>query len=80
NLLYAAQKRGLTVGIFGALHTYGRQLNWNCHIHLSWTTGGLNRYGDWKALTFDLTKVRQRWMWNVRQYLLKAWGKITLPP
>lgn len=80
NLLYAAKKRGLTIGIFGALHTYGRQLNWNCHIHLSWTTGGLNRHGDWKALTFDLTKVRQRWMWNVRQCLLKAWGKITLPP
>lgn len=35
NLQYAAELRGLTVGIFGALHTYGRQLNRNCHIHLS---------------------------------------------
>lgn len=26
NLLYAAQKKGLTIGIFGALHTYGAQL------------------------------------------------------
>lgn len=80
NLLYAAQKRGLSTGIFGALHTYGRQLNWNCHIRLSWTTGGINAHGDWKAMRFDLPKVRSRWMWNVRQYLLSVWGALTLPP
>ncbi|TPW41859.1 hypothetical protein FKD06_23915 [Serratia sp. SRS-8-S-2018] len=28
------------------MHTYGRQLNWNCHIHLSWTTDGINAHGD----------------------------------
>lgn len=80
NLLYAAQKRGLTIGIFGALHTYGRQLNWNCHIHLSWTTGGINTHGNWKAMNFDLPKVRSRWMWNVRQFLLETWDSLTLPP
>ncbi|MGX5057023.1 IS91 family transposase [Enterobacter asburiae] len=80
NLLYAAEQRGLTIGIFGALHTYGRQLNWNCHIHLSWTTGSINAHGDWKKMSFALPKVRERWVWNVRQYLLKAWGSLTLPP
>lgn len=79
NLLYAAQKKGLTIGIFGALHTYGRQLNWNCHIHLSWTTGGLNEHGAWKAMAFALPKVRARWIWNVRQFLLKAWSSLMLP-
>ena len=80
NLLYAAEKWGLTIGIFGALHTYGRQLNWNCHIHLSWTTGGINAHGDWKKMSFALPKVRERCMWNARQYLLKAWGSLTQPP
>ncbi|ARF52154.1 IS91 family transposase [Pantoea stewartii] len=80
NLLYAAEKRGLTIGIFGALHTYGRQLNWNCHLHLSWTTGGLNTHGDWKKMSFALPKVRERWIWNVRQFLLSAWESLSLPP
>lgn len=80
NLQYAAELRGLTVGIFGALHTYGRQLNWNCHIHLSWTTGGINAHGDWKKMSFALPKVRARWIWNVRQYLLSAWESLTPPP
>lgn len=59
NLLYAAEQRGLTMGIFGALYTYGRQLNRNCHIHLSWITGGINRHGDWKKMSFALPKVRE---------------------
>ncbi|WP_440866421.1 IS91 family transposase [Symbiopectobacterium purcellii] len=80
NLLYAAEQRGLTTGIFGALHTYGRQLNWNCHIHLSWTSGGINEHGAWKKLSFALPKVRARWVWNVRQYLLSAWESLVLPP
>ncbi|WP_244142985.1 transposase [Vibrio sp. B1ASS3] len=21
------------MGVFCALHTYGRKLNWNCHVH-----------------------------------------------
>lgn len=80
NLLYAAEKKGLNIGIFGALHTYGRQLNWNCHIHLSWTTGGINEHDNWKKMSFSLPKVRGRWIWNVRQFLLSAWEKLILPP
>lgn len=79
NLLYAAKQRGLTLGIFGALHTYGRRLNWNCHIHLSWTTGGINAHGNWKKMSFSLIKVRTRWIWNVRQFLLSAWELLILP-
>ncbi len=31
NLLYAARKRGLEPGIFCAIHTYDRRLNWHPH-------------------------------------------------
>lgn len=74
------QSCGADPGIFGALHTYGRQLNWNCHIHLSWTTGGISEHGVWKKITFHLPSVRKRWMWNVRQLLLSAWDSLRLPP
>ncbi|WP_411177326.1 transposase (plasmid) [Klebsiella oxytoca] len=34
-MLRWARKQGVEVGIFCALHTYGRQLNQHPHIHLS---------------------------------------------
>ncbi|SOS30894.1 Transposase for insertion sequence element IS801 (plasmid) [Pseudomonas syringae pv. avii] len=52
NLIYTAKRRGLRVGIFGALHTYGRRLNWHPHVHLSVTAGGLDEQGVWKNLSF----------------------------
>jgi hypothetical protein len=58
---------------------FSRHLNWNCHIHLSWTTGGISEHGVWKKITFNLPTVRKRWMWNVRQLLLSAWESLTLP-
>ncbi|MBE8127869.1 transposase [Photobacterium damselae subsp. piscicida] len=48
----SCEKKGLTVGIFAALHTYGRQINFNCHIHLSIAEFGLNRHGKLKTFSF----------------------------
>lgn len=75
NLLYAARKRGLEPGIFCAIHTYGRRLNWHPHVHVSVTCGGLNKHGQWKKLSFLKDAMRSRWMWNMRQLLLKAWSE-----
>ncbi|EFX0131325.1 transposase, partial [Shigella boydii] len=72
NLLYAARKRGQEPGIFCAIHTYGRRLNWHPHVHVSVTCGGLNKHGQWKKLSFLKDAMRSRWMWNMRQLLLKA--------
>ncbi len=52
-LLNWAKKMGLDVGIFGALHTYGRGLNWHPHIHLSVTRGGLDENDNWQAYLFQ---------------------------
>ncbi|WGM14908.1 transposase zinc-binding domain-containing protein [Arsenophonus nasoniae] len=38
-MLKHAKRQGLEIGIFCALHTYGRQLNQHPHIHLSVTRG-----------------------------------------
>jgi hypothetical protein len=46
-----AKKKGLTVGIFTALHTNGRDLKWYPHVHLSVTCGGITLDGEsWKKL------------------------------
>ncbi len=66
---------GLEPGIFCAIHTYGRRLNWHPHVHVSVTCGGLNKHGQWKKLSFLKDAMRSRWMWNMRQLLLKAWSE-----
>ncbi|KSB51813.1 hypothetical protein LFZ39_14120 [Salmonella enterica subsp. enterica serovar Pullorum] len=76
NLLYAARKRGSwNPVVFCAIHTYGRRLNWHPHVHVSVTCGGLNKHGHWKKLSFLKDAMRSRWMWNMRQLLLKAWSE-----
>ncbi|TPG84387.1 IS91 family transposase, partial [Pseudomonas caspiana] len=67
-------------GLFGAIHTYGRRLNWHPHVHLSVTAGGLDEQGVWKNLTFHEKAMRRRWMWNVRDMLLGQWSQLALPP
>lgn len=42
-----AAKKNLVVGIFTALHTFGRDLKRNVHIHLSVTCSGINSKGKW---------------------------------
>ena len=37
-----AGNKGVLPGIFLALHTFGRDLKWNTHLHLSTTKGGLH--------------------------------------
>ncbi|EGE3806999.1 TPA: transposase, partial [Shigella flexneri] len=66
---------GQEPGIFCAIHTYGRRLNWHPHVHVSVTCGGRNKHGQWKKLSFLKDAMRSRWMWNMRQRLLKAWSE-----
>lgn len=55
-MLRWARKQGVEVGIFCALHTYGRQLNQHPHIHVSVTRGGLSvKHGVWKNIFFKKT-------------------------
>lgn len=64
-LLKTAKEKGITVGIFSALHTYGRQLNWNTHIHLSVSMGGLTKDGKWKNIRFSKKKIMPMWRYAV---------------
>lgn len=60
NLLFAAGKRGRDIGIFCAIHTYGRRLNWHPHVHVSVTSGGINAHGKWKKISFRKDAMRAR--------------------
>ena len=50
-ILKVAGKKGIRPGIFTAQHTFGQDLKWNIHVHLSVTVGGLaNNNQAWKNL------------------------------
>ena len=80
NLLYAGKRRGLRIGLFGAIHTYGRRVNWHPHVHLSATAGGLDEQDVRKNIAFHEKAMRSRWMWNVRNHLLEHWGQLIMLP
>ncbi|MCB5362040.1 hypothetical protein BCU85_07640 [Vibrio lentus] len=78
NLLYAAKQKGLKIGIFCALHTFGRRLTWHPHVHASVTLGGINTYGDWKALSYCHQKVEKRWRNQLCDFLLSQYDTIEM--
>ncbi|EHJ2437243.1 TPA: transposase [Salmonella enterica subsp. enterica serovar Bahrenfeld] len=50
------------MGIFCALHTYGRQLNQHPHIHLSISRSGLDiRHDVWRDIFFKKRVVENIW-------------------
>ena len=52
-----------TPGIIATLHTFGRDLKWNPHIHILVTEGALGRKTNWKVFNhFPYEMLRKRFM------------------
>jgi len=61
-----ADKKSVTPGIFIAIHTFGRDLKRNVHIHLSTTTGGLFKENkQWKNLFFHQATLMRIWRYQI---------------
>ncbi|WP_339053442.1 IS91 family transposase [Arsenophonus endosymbiont of Crataerina pallida] len=79
-LLKWAEKLNIEIGLFVALHTYGRQLNQHPHIHLSVTRGGLCRKHDvWRPVFFKKKVVERYWRRAVIALLRENYGGLNLP-
>jgi len=76
-----AKSKSLLVGLFAALHTFGRDLKWNPHIHLSTTTGGINSKDQWQSLWFKKKSLMKAWKYNVLSLLRTHYrnGSLVLP-
>jgi hypothetical protein len=62
-----SKKRGLQVGVITVIHTFGRDLKFNPHIHTLVTEGAMDRQHEWVPsdyISYD--------------YLRKAWQKLLL--
>ena len=79
-----AKKQGALPGIFLAIHTFGRQITRNYHLHMSVTKGGLtikDGYDSWTELFFHEAPVKMEWRKQVINHFRKLFdkGKLKLP-
>ncbi len=78
-LLEWAKKKGIDVGIFCALHTYGRKLNWNTHLHLSVTHRGIcESTGLWKPIYFQMKTTEPCFRVAIISLLGKSYDELDL--
>jgi hypothetical protein len=48
------KKLKVTPGIIAGLHTFGARINFNPHVNMLVTTGGMKKNGEWKTYDFVL--------------------------
>lgn len=57
-----SKKQKPTPGIVCVIHTFGRDLKWNPHVHALVTEGALRKDNNWKAIIyFHYEMLRKRW-------------------
>ena len=56
------KKKNLTPAYISVLHTYGRSLIWNPHIHMILLDGGISKTGIVKVNFFAYASFRKRFM------------------
>ncbi|THF72395.1 IS91 family transposase [Cohnella fermenti] len=56
------KKHKVTPGIIAGLHTFGSRLNFNPHVHMLVTMGGMKQDGEWKTYDFvPFEMLRKQW-------------------
>lgn len=56
------EKVKVTPGIIAGLHTFGSTLNFNPHVHMLVTMGGITKRGAWKVYDYiPYTRLRKQW-------------------
>ena len=81
---HLAKQKGFLPGIYLAIHTFGRDIKRNVHLHLSTTAGGLSPSLDtWigKAY-FHHDNLKQMWRYEIISLFRKEYksGHLKLPP
>lgn len=56
------KKHKVTPGVIAGLHTFGSKLNFNPHVHMLVTMGGMTEHGEWKTYDYiPFKKLRKVW-------------------
>lgn len=81
-LLNFAKKKDILLGIFIAIHTFGRDLKRNVHFHISTTAGGLTaELTKWKNISFHQITLMKMWRYQIIKLFRKAYkqNKLVIP-
>jgi len=80
-ILTLAKNKEITPGVFIAIHTFGRDLKRNVHIHLSTTTGGITEdLTEWKELFFDQATLMRMWRYKIIKLFRQKSSELIIPP
>ena len=77
-----AKKKKIILGIFISIHTFGRNLKRNVHIHISTTAGGLSEdLSQWKTICFHQTTLMKIWRYQIISMFRKTYQqkKLIIP-
>ena len=56
------KKYKITPGIIAGIHTFGARMNFNPHVHMLVTMGGMKKNGEWKHYDYiPFTMLRKQW-------------------
>jgi hypothetical protein len=70
-----SQKSEAVPGILAVVHTFGRDLKFNPHVHLLITEGGL-RGGQWEPIPFlPYALLRKKWQYHLLTEVKGRWAK-----
>jgi hypothetical protein len=70
---YFQKKRKVTPGIIAGLHTFGSRLNFNPHVHMLVTMGGMQKNGEWKTYDFiPFEMLRKQWQTVVLKLIRRS--------
>ncbi len=70
------KKEKFMPGIVAVIHTFGRDLKWNPHVHVMMTLGAMGKSGKWRKIDFVPYKMlRHRWETVLLKNLEEEIGK-----
>lgn len=70
------KKEEFIPGIVTVIHTFGRNLKWNPHIHMIVTEGGTGNCTEWRNIRYiSYEALRKRWQKLLLDQLVYLVGK-----
>jgi hypothetical protein len=71
------KKFRVTPGIIAGLHTFGSRLNFNPHVHMLVTMGGMKENGEWKVYDYiPFSMLRKQWQVVVLKLIRRTVSEI----
>jgi hypothetical protein len=62
----------IMAGVIAVIHTFGRASNFNPHVHMLVTEGGLDRFKIWRNIEYiHYDYLRKRWQYTIVNHLKK---------